>query len=691
MRTWLRDAGAAFLAAGVVMALLLDAGGIWDHVGGDDLHGHLLPRYVETARALLHEHRLPLWNPWEYCGAPLLGEAQGLTFYLPAPLLFTSLTPYWALQGLYAFNCFVLAWGAIAYLRSHGIPRWGGVVAAWIATAGVFNTPSLAGIDHPHYLAGVAWMPWILLCWERASTIAVRPWLGWLGLVLAAQWFAGYPVFAMDSAVLLGIVALAAGGAPLPRRLVVAATGLALGAALAAIQLLPLADAVSQSVRAVAEDEFVRTRAVLALGSTGMWRHQILGTFGPGTAVLALAAVACLQPARAQLAWLAAAVWAAFALDPPFNLLYEVPPFRGVRYAFGWIHLLPVFWGFLAARGAAMLAERVRPLGPVLAAVLAGGAAIHAGRIVHLAPTRLGFPAPDYALVAQRAAILERTLATFPERPRTIGYPDMHAGTYLGRRMASGAGYNPSMPPAGPQALLDAVNRGVNVPGGAVFVLRNPRLARLLGLGLVAAPAFQARLFERAGFRTLGSLPPEDVLLYQPPVPRVRLVDRVLVEPDEALALRRTIDASRNLVTTAVIAQRDAEHVAGITRGAGAPGTARIVADAPAHVAVEATSRQAALLVLADTWDRGWTATLDGAAAPILQVDHAFRGVAVPPGTHRVEFDYRPLSLRVGAAISAAAMLLVAVLLLRRPRRTRASADASFAPTGGGIAETPLP
>jgi hypothetical protein len=76
------------------MALLLSAGGIWQHVGGDDLHGYLVPHYVETARAIVREGRLPLWNPYEYCGAPLLADPQGLSFYPPALLLFASLPPY---------------------------------------------------------------------------------------------------------------------------------------------------------------------------------------------------------------------------------------------------------------------------------------------------------------------------------------------------------------------------------------------------------------------------------------------------------------------------------------------------------------------------------------------------------------------------------------------------------------------
>jgi hypothetical protein len=60
---------------------------------------------------------------------------------------------------------------------------------------------------------------------------------------------------------------------------------------------------------------------------------------------------------------------------------------------------------------------------------------------------------------------------------------------------------------------------------------------------------------------------------------------------------------------------------------------------------------------------------VDGLPAPILTADHALRAVYVGPGLHTVRFSYEPLSLRLGAALTLAALLALAGLLLgaRRP------------------------
>lgn len=77
---------------------------------------------------------------------------------------------------------------------------------------------------------------------------------------------------------------------------------------------------------------------------------------------------------------------------------------------------------------------------------------------------------------------------------------------------------------------------------------------------------------------------------------------------------------------------------------------ARIVVDSPQLVEMEADLDTAGLLVLADSYDSGWRATVDGEPAEILPTNHLFRGVRVPAGTHRVRFEYRPWSIWAGVA-----------------------------------------
>ena len=73
---------------------------------------------------------------------------------------------------------------------------------------------------------------------------------------------------------------------------------------------------------------------------------------------------------------------------------------------------------------------------------------------------------------------------------------------------------------------------------------------------------------------------------------------------------------------------------------------------------------QAGIVVLSDSFARGWRASLDGVPCEILRVNGIFRGVAVPAGVHDIVFTYRPASLYLGIGIALfGAALLVGSLL----------------------------
>jgi hypothetical protein len=90
-------------------------------------------------------------------------------------------------------------------------------------------------------------------------------------------------------------------------------------------------------------------------------------------------------------------------------------------------------------------------------------------------------------------------------------------------------------------------------------------------------------------------------------------------------------------------------------------------------VDVHATVDRPGVLVVSQAWFPGWTATVDGRAAPVVRVDGLVQGVPVGPGRHRVELSYRAPGLAVGAAASAATLGgLLGWWLLDRRRRSPA-------------------
>lgn len=96
----------------------------------------------------------------------------------------------------------------------------------------------------------------------------------------------------------------------------------------------------------------------------------------------------------------------------------------------------------------------------------------------------------------------------------------------------------------------------------------------------------------------------------------------------------------------------------------------------------------AGALVVADTWAPGWRATVDDAPARVHCADHGARAVLLPPGRHRVRFEYRPAALHLGARLFAGGLgfsiLWALVLLVRRWIERRRQRKASGRGRGRG-------
>lgn len=96
----------------------------------------------------------------------------------------------------------------------------------------------------------------------------------------------------------------------------------------------------------------------------------------------------------------------------------------------------------------------------------------------------------------------------------------------------------------------------------------------------------------------------------------------------------------------------------------GKPGQVAVTVYRPQYMALDARSEGRGLLVVSEVYYPGWRARVDGKEAPVYRVDHALRGVVLPPGEHRVELYYQPLSLFLGAIVTALTVVTVALCML---------------------------
>jgi len=89
-----------------------------------------------------------------------------------------------------------------------------------------------------------------------------------------------------------------------------------------------------------------------------------------------------------------------------------------------------------------------------------------------------------------------------------------------------------------------------------------------------------------------------------------------------------------------------------------APSSVRIVQDTANSVTVEAALDAPAALVLRDSYDPSWIATVDDLPATVGRANGIYRAVALPPGRHTVRFTYRPQELLVGLTLSVTTVII---------------------------------
>ncbi|MGI8589097.1 MAG: YfhO family protein [Chloroflexia bacterium] len=198
--------------------------------------------WLAFAAARLHSGSLPLWNPDNMLGAPLLGNMQSAIF---SPLNW----PYFiwpAPETLVVRVWLHLVLGAIgAYVLARQVARVGPLPAAVASLTFAYGAFMVVWALHPH-TAAVIWLPWI---WWATARLMIAPGpraVAVLGGFVALLVLAGHPETAFHTMLATGFFALFLVGLRRPWRPPAAVRDLALwgiaglvGGAVASMQILP--------------------------------------------------------------------------------------------------------------------------------------------------------------------------------------------------------------------------------------------------------------------------------------------------------------------------------------------------------------------------------------------------------------------------------------------------------------------
>jgi hypothetical protein len=104
------------------------------------------------------------------------------------------------------------------------------------------------------------------------------------------------------------------------------------------------------------------------------------------------------------------------------------------------------------------------------------------------------------------------------------------------------------------------------------------------------------------------------------------------------------------------------------------------------RLAVDADLAAPGLLIFSEVNYPGWQATVNGAPAPIVEVDGLLRGVVLPAGPAHVEMTFQPASLMVGLTLSLVGIAACLLFMFwNRVRRAGKGQDRS-----GVIADRPI-
>ncbi len=166
-------------------------------------------------------------------------------------------------------------------------------------------------------------------------------------------------------------------------------------------------------------------------------------------------------------------------------------------------------------------------------------------------------------------------------------------------------------------------------------------------------------------------------------LPRAFIVHHAEVIPDKDRILARLTEPDFDPRKSVVVEENVPNHPA-LVAGGGSGSASPVAFERyePNYIRLQTSLAEAGWLVLTDTYYPGWKVRVDGRPGRILAANYIFRAVSLEPGSHVVEFIYRPASFLLGVAISTLTMAVLLVMTFLRRSNPGSSAEYP-APPGG--------
>jgi len=651
-----------------------------------DIEGFHWPLFAAAFEAV-RQGRMPLWDASIYCGLPFAGNVNVALFYPPTwLLLIASLPGQHVLFKTLETWVFVHAWLAFflccLWLRNRGRSTLASVLGAAVFAFGGYM---VSQNSHTGVVTGFSWMP---LAWlgidEALQTRSWRP----LWKVVAASalcLLAGYAPSFSAFAVITVIYAAARSW----RSGVGAIVAIAVSLAVAAIELVPAGEAAALKtfdpkygggirdplfyLHLIVPDWFgnwsAHPNAYLYLGVPALFGVAWLIRRPDRSALAVLAACALFMTNPYNLIgtiiWkskLLVQVFHSFQFVPPGVLAFALvaanaidgflqsakrpsAPWTGRKeFAFGTAALL-VAWSVYRLwvwPGAVAHWRSVAETGVMLALFIAGLCVVRQGK--------------KWAAILLCAAVFVDYKVCGTSRPFSARLGDedheYQRGTFSG---VDGEAYKTMLKHRQYRVALDEIHP---------TDLRRYGLATPQGFDALLPVQYKELIERYEPFRTnrLFDIPPHDEELLQ--LTGVRF----FITRDGA-PFQAELESDRNfrLVGRREFAQVY-EYVKAVPPWRWDNGDATPTRWEPELREFQVSARAAGRFGLAEQFYPGWEASIDGTEVEIQEWHGAFQAIAVPPGQHTVRFEYRPASVRIGAAISIFSLIAI-VIWMRRQKK----------------------